>query len=50
MFITFASKKLELKPKPFDEEDDNSASAMELMNRKFPIMSIILNYVIIFGG
>jgi hypothetical protein len=33
MFITFASKKLELKPKPFDEEDDNSASAMELMNR-----------------
>jgi hypothetical protein len=49
MFITLASKKLELKPKPFDEADVNSASAIELINRKFPIMSIILNYVIIFG-
>jgi hypothetical protein len=40
----------ELKPNPFNCPEAASDSAIELISRKFPIMSIILNYVIIFGG
>jgi len=34
---------LELKPKPFDEAEEISDSAIEAIDRKLPIMSIVLN-------